>query len=342
MDRWSVVHDMVKPVNPTRLFSDELLDHYRQQGDAPADSVIASVAGESGRDGVSALMRWLGDTADYSVAAQHPAVKAFLSNYAQLPDWADPRRMQTAMRFFQANAVTIGLTLGCYSLPYCYAGADGARVLWLSQRIHNDTRKRLEETGEWVFGVMKKRDWETGKAVLRTLKIRLMHAAVRWFTLQSGQWDLSWGYPVNQEDMAATNLAFSYIVLRGLRKTGSAVSETEEEAYLHHINVAGYLLGVSDELLPNNLREAFHLERSIARRQFRPSEQGTGLTRSLLTALENLSPPALRNLPAAQMRFFLGDELADLLHIPAVTLETRLVGLANTLPIFPKLLNYTP
>lgn len=330
---------MLKTVQSSRLFPDALLDQYRQQGDPPADTVITTIAGQSGRQGVGLLMAWLGNTAELDGKDQHPAVQEFMRTFAHLPAWANQRHMETAMRFFQKNEVVIGLTLGCYSLPYCYAGADGARVLWFSQRIHNDTRKRLEETGEWLFGVMKKRDWENGKAILFSLKIRLLHAAIRWFTLHGGQWDMSWGYPINQEDMAATNLAFSYIVVRGLRKAGIAISAEEEEAYLHHINITGYLLGVSDGLLPQHLREAFHLERTIARRQFRTSEQGKGLTRSLLQALENLSPPALRNLPAAQMRFFLGDALADLLGIPAVPLEKRLVGLAVSLPIFPKLLN---
>jgi hypothetical protein len=229
---------MVKTVGLKRTFPDELLDRYRLLGDPPADGVITSVADQSGREGVGLLMRWLGNTADLDGKDQHQAVQEFMNTHAHLPDWADHRQMALAMSFFQKNKVAVGLTLGCYSLPYCYAGADGARVLWFSQRIHNDTRKRLEETGEWVFGVMKKRDWENGKALLKTLKIRLLHASIRWFTLHGGQWDMAWGYPVNQEDMAATNLAFSYIVIRGLRKAGIAMSETEEEAYLHQINVA--------------------------------------------------------------------------------------------------------
>ncbi|MGV3559333.1 oxygenase MpaB family protein [Larkinella arboricola] len=331
---------MLKTIHPSRTFPDELLSQYRQQGDPPADAVIASVADQYGRAGVGSLLRWLGNTAESDGSAQHPAVQEFLQTHASLPDWADSRQMDIARQFFQKHRVSISLILGCYSLPYCYAGADGARVLWFSERIRNDTLKRLEETGEWVFTIMKKRDWETGKTVSRTLKVRLMHAAIRWFTLHGGQWNRDWGYPVNQEDMAGTNLAFSYIVLRGLRKAGVAMTDDEEEAYLHHINVTGYLLGVAEELLPRNRREAFHLDRAIARRQFRSSEQGQGLTRSLLETFERLSPPSGRNLPAAQMRFFLGDEVADLLAVPAVPLEKRLVGLANSLPIFPKLLNY--
>lgn len=332
---------MLKTVNPSRSFSDELLDCYRQQGDAPADSVIASVADQHGRAGLGSLMRWLGNAAELDGLEQPPVVQDFMDTYAVLPDWADRRQMETAIRFFQQNTVGICLILAYYSLPYCYAGADGARVLWFSERVQKETQKRLEETVEWLFGVMKKSNWQNGKAIRQTLKVRLLHAAIRWFAQHKSPWDNAWGYPINQEDMAGTNLAFSYIVIRGLRKAGIPMTEEEEEAYLHHINVTGHLLGVSDALLAQNRREAFHLDRAIARRQFRSSEQGQGLTRSLLETFNQLSAPALRNLPAAQMRFFLGDELSDLLAVPAVPLEKRLVGLASSLPFFPKLISTT-
>lgn len=346
-------------VKPSRLFSDELLNQYRQQGDAPADAVIAAVTQEGGPSALRLLMGWLADTADLTTDKQPDAVGDFFRNQAALPTWADPKRMNRAMAFFKKHAGQIGLALGTYSLPYTYMGADGVQLLWLTERIKNDTARRLQETGEWVFGVNNAKEWglsalpSTGarntsypegkipKAIARTLKIRLIHAGARWFGLHSGRWNMDWGYPVNQEDMAGTNLAFSYIVLLGLRKTGVTVTDQEEEDYLHHANVIAAVNGIADELLPANLREAYQLDKAIARRQFRPSEAGVGLTRSLLNAIGSLGgaatnrPEGTRNLAAAQMRLFLGDGYADSLGIPAVPVEKRIVNVVSRLPIFP-------
>lgn len=335
-------------IKPSRTFSDELLTRYRQQGDPAADAVIAAVAETAGREGISALMRWLADTSDFTTDKQPEPVRVFFAEYTSLPDWAEPDRMKRGMAFFKKHAGLIGLALGTYSLPYTYMGADGVQLLWLTERIKNDTARRLQETGEWVFGVNNAKEWAvrrvgegTAKAVSRTLKIRLIHAGARWFGLQSGRWNRDWGMPVNQEDMAGTNLSFSYVVLRGLRKAGVTATEQEEEDYLHHVNVIGYLNGIVEELLPTNLREAYHLDRAIARRQFRSSEAGIGLTRSLLNAIAEVAgratgqPENVRNLAAAQMRFFLGDTHADALGIPAVPVEKRLAGLVSRLPIFP-------
>ncbi|MFD2934030.1 oxygenase MpaB family protein [Spirosoma flavum] len=342
-------------IKPSRPFPDALLERYRQQGDSPADAVVAAVVDVDASNGLRALMRWLADTNDLSTTNQHPAVQAFFTNYASLPSWADPARMKRGMVFFQKHAQQIGLTLGFFSLPYSYLGANGAQVLWLTERIKNDTSRRLQETGEWVFAVNNPKEWTTGNAITRTQKIRLIHAGARWFALHSGRWNMAWGYPVNQEDMAGTSLAFSYIVLLGLRKSGVTATEQEEEDYLHHINVVGHLNGVTDELIPKNLREAYNLGHAIARRQFAPSEAGVGLTRSLLNAIASgiastqsaqtssdqsgskrqaVQSETIRNLAAGEMRFFMGDQYADWLGIPNAPVEKRLAGLLSRLPIF--------
>lgn len=341
---------MLTRVKPTRSFPDELLTRYRQQGDAPADAVVAAIAETTGREGIGTLMQWLADTGNVSLAEQPQVVQHFFAAYAKLPTWADPARMKRGMAFFKKHAGLIGLCLGTYSLPYTYLGADGVQLLWLTERIKNDTARRLQETGEWVFAVNEAKNWIDlpERAILYTLKIRLIHAGARWFGLQSGRWNMNWGMPVNQEDMAGTSLSFSYVVLRGLRKLGTRMTEQEEEDYLHHINVVGWLNGVADELIPHNLREAYHLDRAISNRQFRASDAGAGLTHSLLKAIAELagngggSAESVRNLAAGQMRFFLGNDHADALGIPAVPFEQRLASTVTRLPLFERLIPAVP
>jgi hypothetical protein len=323
---------------PTRVFDDALLTPYRQIGDEAADAVVLQIASQRGREGLAELMRYLGDIQTVSFDTQLPEVQIFFREQGHLPAFANLSQMEKAMAFFWKHDQKIALLLGCYSLPYCYAAADGAQVLWLSERIKNDTYKRLEETGEFVFGIMQERDWRNGRNIIKILKIRLMHAVIRYFTRHSPKWDTFWGLPINQEDMAGTNLAFSYIVIRGLRKLGVATNETDEEAYLHFWYIVGSLLGVAPLLLPKNLREAFHLDRAIFNRQFKPSTAGVELTKSLTKILQQQAPDsALRNFPVAQMRFLLGNTVADLLAIPQVPFEESIIKLTTQIPLFTKL-----
>ncbi len=331
---------MRKNIITGRSYPNAMLETFRQVGDPAADAVIASVAAEGGHAAVGPLMKFLTDYEDFGFNKQPNDVQKFITSQATFPNFTDRQAFDAGIAFFWKHYQVISLLLGTYSLPYCYAGANGAQVLWISERIRHNTFQRLEETGAFVFGVMQERDWDNGVNFQRVAKIRLLHAAVRWYTLSGGRWNDEWGYPICQEDMTATNLSFSYIAIKGFRKLGIGVSKKEEEAYLHLWNVIGFLLGVDRELLPTNMLEAFRLEKAVAARQFKTSEAGQGLTLALLRAIEKqIGSPSLQNLPAAQMRFFLGDKTADMLAIPKAAWEERFVKAALTSPIIPKILS---
>jgi hypothetical protein len=286
-------------------------------------------------------MRFLTDYEDFDLEKQPNAVSEFIVRQNHLPNGTDIQLFNEGVGFFWKHYQVISLLLGTYSLPYCYAGANGAQVLWISERIKSNTFQRLEETGAFVFGIMQERDWLNEVNLKRIAKIRLLHAAVRWFTLHSGRWNDDWGHPVCQEDMAGTNLSFSYIIILGLRKLSLTVSDREEKAYLYFWNQVGEMLGLHPDLAPKNMLEAYRLDKAIAKRQFKPSEAGKGLTSALLRAIEEQVPsPTLRNFPAAQMRFFLGKTTADLLGIPKVEWEERFVKIALNTPAFPQLLKF--
>ncbi|SDL74369.1 hypothetical protein SAMN05421823_1084 [Catalinimonas alkaloidigena] len=205
--------------------------------------------------------------------------------------------------------------LGLLSLPYCYAAADGAQVLRLSERLTNDATKRLQETAQFVWQVLQPHSFESdGPGWSSVRQVRLVHALVRHHAAKHPHWNHAWGLPVNQEDQAGTNLAFSLVVLRGLRRMHLLISPEEAEAFLHRWRVIGFLLGIDPLVLPATLQEAYYLDRAIVRRHFRESDAGKALTKALLHSLHEQAP-AFRLAPY-YMRFLLGDDVADLLELP--------------------------
>ncbi|TDB66940.1 oxygenase MpaB family protein [Arundinibacter roseus] len=323
-----------------RAFSDAFLELYRHLGDSVADEVIEQLAIQGGFPAVGTLMKFLTDYEKLDVDDQSNSVRNFITSQIHTTNLLENKEFANGIQFFWKHFRVISFLLGTYSLPYCYAGANGAQVLWLSERIRTKTIQRLEETGAFVFGIMQEKDWINGLNFRRVAKIRLLHAAIRWFTLHSGKWNPTWGHPVCQEDMAGTNLSFSFIILKGLRKLNISISTAEENSFLYFWNVIGRQLGLQEELLPQNMLEAYRLDRAIAKRQFRTSEAGIGLTSALLKAIEQQIPsPGLQNIPAAHMRFFLGKETADLLGVPQAAWEERFVKIAMQSTLFPQLLS---
>lgn len=311
----------------------EWLNMLRQTGDAPADSLTALLFEDAPRIALSALHRWAAESHTSIPPMLYPE-HPFWLDYRQMPDWANEKMLHKGRLFFRQHTEDIMLLLGFLSLPYCYAAADGAKVLYRSQRMIADTRRRLAETAQFVFAVHRDDAFDIARPhmppTLRLIAtVRLMHATMRYHIRQSGKWDYAvLGVPVNQEDMAGTNLAFSFIIIQGLRKIGYAVAHEQAAAFLHLWNVVGYFLGLQEQLLPVDEKTAAQLDRTIAQRQFKASHEGAALTRALINSIEqnvNTSPLIrIKGFVPAYMRFLLGDTLADLLQIPAATVPQSL------------------
>jgi hypothetical protein len=309
----------MKTPTPTVFFPAAHLQKARLQTDTVADATVEELFAEHNfrqlNEWIAALVR-----NDQPVPAEFASsLSRYFAETSALPDWANRRKMQQGASFFARHSRPILSILGCYSLPYCYAAADGAQVLWLSQRIRNDARRRLAETAQFLLEVMDKNAFApAGKGIRSIQKLRLIHAAVRCHVHRSGQWQDAWGAPVNQEDMAGTHLSFTYIVLDGLAKLGFYYSQEDAEAYLHLWNVIGRMLGMEEDMLPQNLKAAYWLDRRIRERHFRPSEAGAGLTKALLDCMTETVPSAMAaDFLPSYMRFLLGDNVADLLAVPA-------------------------
>ncbi|GAB3521822.1 oxygenase MpaB family protein [Emticicia fontis] len=307
------------------------LTYYRSVGDAEADALIEQLIAKEGIGFLRSLMPFLGDFKKLDFQNQPQLLQDFLKTHSSLPDFFNKKELIRATDFYQENQQIIGLILGLYALPYCYLGADGARVLYLSERIRKDTYNRLVETGNFMKAVMSYDNWEDDKIFAICTKVRLMHAAIRYFTLHSQKWNMDWGYPINQEDMLGTNLAFSLVVLRGMRKLGYSVDNTYQRAYLHIWNVVGFLLGIDEELLPANDLEAIKLERMIVARQFRQSAESQALTDSLMQAVRGISPNEWTgDLLQAQSRFLLGEKYAEMLGVKETNISDTLLMVYNT------------
>jgi ER-bound oxygenase mpaB/B'/Rubber oxygenase, catalytic domain len=312
----AIVLIMLQPLTPELLAASRLVTD--PLADQAVGAFFAQAAANAAPDGTPAQA----SHPQWAALAQTEAGQALWQATAELPAWANPALLAQGAAFFDQHAQTIMSLLGFLSLPYCYAAADGARVLYRSERIQADTTRRLAETAHFVLSVTGPAAFAPGGPGFEMVRqVRLMHAAVRYHIGRGGRWDAAaWGPPINQEDMAGTNLAFSFIVLRGLRRLGIAVDPAAAQAYLHLWNVVGWLLGVGPALLPTTEREADRLDRLIAARHFKKSEVGVALTASLVASIEQTfkgTPPGrIKGFVPAYMRYLMGDAVADLLELP--------------------------
>jgi hypothetical protein len=306
-------------------WTDSFLDSMRQIGDPPADAVVQALFEHEQIQSVNELMKLLVRNDMPPPAALPLVIRTYFDETDDLPDWADRALILEAETLFGRYGVLIVLILNCYSLPLTYA-MKGVRVLYDTARLYTDPQRRVVETAQMIIDVMRPGGLEPGGHGVRSAqKVRVMHAAVRHLLL-ARDWNRELGLPINQEDLVGTLLSFSAIVIDGLKKLGIDLTERETAAFLHTWNVVGHIMGVRSELLPANLAEADELVADVIRRQCHPGDESRAMVEALVKLMEyNIPGNLFDGMPVSFIRYFVGDERADSLALPAADWTEKLI-----------------
>jgi hypothetical protein len=234
-----------------------------------------------------------------SDSALPKSVINYFNEEINLPTWADETKIALAQQVYERYGPQVALILNFKALPLCYSCKNGAQVLGSTGRLteaNKDTSRamrRLFETSQMVINVMSPGGLSpTGKGIITVKKVRLYHAAIRYYlcdeTYAKVKWDVNYyGQPINQEEMAGTLMAFSALVLNGLEELGAKLSSKEKDAYIHCWNIVGHFIGLHEELYPKNYREAWGLGIAIIKRNCEKSADNAQLTKSLLDFSDN-------------------------------------------------------
>jgi hypothetical protein len=202
-------------------------------------------------------------------------------------------------------------------------------------RLVSDPRRRFLETGQFIIDVMTPGGLEPDADGSRDIRhVRLMHAAARHLLTDPRDlpgtvpFDVAkFGEPINQEDLLGTLFTFSVIGLQVLERGGVRVTDDDAECYVHTWSVIGHLMGIRADLLPLSRTDAAIVFARIQRRNYMRSAAGQELTTAAIEVMQDLlALRFLRGVPAAGIREYLGNEIADLLAVPKAQV-TRLVFL---------------
>lgn len=307
---------------PSARWTDGFLDAKRRISDPYADTIVDRLFAENGVEGVSRLMRTLVANAEPPPEQLPETVRRYFEQTLSLPTWADMEQIRRAEAFFDIWGPEICMMLFCASLPTGYAMAHAVKILHLTARLQTDTRRRIIETAQFLIDVMAPGALAEGGHGLRVIqKVRLMHAAVRHLVRVAAvddpnAWNADWGEPINQELLEGTVLEFSLVPLMGIRKLGGTISAEDAEAYLHAWKVIGHLFGVDDDLLPENMGDAYIQARVIQRRHIKRTPEGIAMTNALVGLVNDLTPgPILDGVIEAMIAHLVGQRTARVIGL---------------------------
>jgi hypothetical protein len=294
----------------------------RDNGDVLADAIVENIFNRGALDAVNDTLKKLVQNDDIPVTEMDSEVRVFLEVSGRLPEWADRDKMKQASAIFDIHGLQIVMMLLGASLPTLYAARKGAQVLVLTDRMVNYTllQRRIVETAQFVMDVTAYDAFEPeGSGIIAVQKVRLIHAVIRHLIRfdpkWTHNWDYDWGWPINQVDLAGTMLSFSTTVIDCLERSSVKLTLEEKEAYLHLWKVVGHLLGIEDDLIPENYADSVDLMDTTLKLNHEASAAGQLLTSVLVKFLDDRIP-FFTSYITDVMRHWIGHDAADILGLP--------------------------
>jgi hypothetical protein len=319
--------DVTKP-----KWSTAFLEQLRLEGDPGADEALDRALRDNEAGGVTRLFAQMNANDEVPPEQQFPTISEFFRTTNRLPSDVDPDRLDRGQAVFEAHAYAGALVLLAKSLPEGYQAPNLTTILNISGDLRVHTYRRLLGTLQTVINVSTSHGFEQGgRAVITAQKLRLLHAGIRRITRRyRPDFEPKYGVPANQEDMLATVLGFSFLVIEGWRTLNAGLTPQEEEDFLYVWLTFARMMGVhppgqpeSTEYLPANVAEATDFYRRYERRHYvdgSVNPDGVALAAANLNMLVGLIPRFLRFLgfgviPRLCMTELMGGEACTHLQI---------------------------
>lgn len=303
-------------------WTDELLDGMRQEMDPVADDLVRRIAAEEGHEST----RWLFHILIRNIEIPFDQVPAYVKDYMEeqgkVPADIDQERLKRGQAVFMDMGSWFALALYYKSLPTAYLDVPGVKVLHYTGRTEKGRdwpaqfARRMAETTQFVLDVMAPGNLEAhAKGINTALKVRLIHASIRYFFLTEGAMETK-DMPINQEDLAMTLMTFSVSMIEAATQLGRPLSEQESEDFFYAWKFIGSKMGVSPELMPDNHQDGLQLLDRVMERHQGTSPEGRALTSALMEFSDILIPGKLiANSGEVLVTFFLGSYRAQLLGV---------------------------
>ncbi len=285
---------------------DGFLDGLRQAGDPLADAAVARLSLEGGDHAVGRAFQHLQGNSTPIPAGAPPALHDFIAASGGLPADVDRARLAAGAAAFLQNALPSVVVLLASSLPRGYAAPCLTEILSISGDLERHPYDRLMGVVQLLVNVSADDGFaHDGRAVITAKKLRLLHAGIRVLTDRyRPDYRARFGVPVNHEDMLATIMAFSFLVVDGIGRLGLPLSRQEAEDFYYLWRVFAQLMGIHPpgqpddaSLIPADLTEAAEFYRAYVRRtNTMPASNpyGVTLTADTLAMMTALLPPMAR------------------------------------------------
>ncbi|MCB0282518.1 MAG: DUF2236 domain-containing protein [Calditrichaeota bacterium] len=283
-------------------WTDSFLDQLRNQSDDLADTHLIKLMEDSEIQHISEVFKKLDTNTAEPVHKLFPELDDFYKETHKLPAGIDFARIDRGEKAFARFAFPAALVMLTKSLPEGYAAPNLAQVLNISKNLERHPYRRLLQVLQMLLNVCAVHGFEDGgRAVITAQKLRLLHAGIRHIAKQYlPDYAKNYHIVVNHEDMLATIMGFSLLVLKGLRTLNCNMTAQEEEDFFYIWRVYAVMMGIyppdkpdAFDYIPDSVTDAELFYQAYARRHYRnavDNPDGVQLTKANVKMLKKLVP----------------------------------------------------
>ena len=296
---------LLRPLRPLFRGRDlpnaELTDAYGHallRGDAPMDELIDWMQAEGMAKARPLFQQALDEGIDTVVDAPQPLRKFFALIDAK-PAWLDKQLMDKGAEAYAMLGGDAFYAARDFVLMGGYLSSSINEVLYRAGGLDRGANRRIAETAHWYFNMVEPGAMgRFGEGFKSTIHVRFVHALIRRRITNKPDWDVQAdGIAVNQTDMVATWLGGSIGAFIGALLLGRlTVSYADIKAAMHLFKYSHWLMGVEEEFLTDDPKEAAYRLANLVWVQPGPTEVCLQMANALAEQPMQIEYPRFENL----------------------------------------------
>ena len=293
------------------------------KGDPLADAAVESMVGMP-QERVHSLIT-AGMEEDEAGFRDAPAELRELIEFSSVkPDWFDSRAVYPGCRAFHADSDLYVQALVGSSIVWGFTTLI-SKSFFMTGRLTDHGVRRLRQNIRQLIEIMMPGGLERyAEGWKLSVRIRLIHAQVRYFLRRSDEWEeAEFGVPIHIAHVALAAANFSARVIEAAKRLGAEPTAEESEAFVQIWRYSAHLMGVPETILFRSEAEALDLCRIAVACEPRPTIEGIVMANALVNSAPvviGINKPRDRQNLADYVyrvsRALIGDELADQINYP--------------------------
>ena len=310
-----------------RLIDSDLADRYVAHlwiGDPLADAVMRDLGELHGKE----MARLIGGAIELDERVLRDAPRSLqnlIHEVTTVPAWYDRERGLRGCKAFLRNSDHVLAAFVAGAIVEGFATMI-SKSFAITGRLIDDGVRRLKQNIRHLLDIFMPGGVEpSGDGWKLTMRIRMVHARVRWLFQAAEEWDRdAWGMPISAAHTALAAAAFSARMIQFAEMLGASLDDDDRAGIMEVWSYTAWVMGAPEAILFHNQADGLHLHRVGATCEPEPDFDAVALAHCIVNSapvVVGVRDPEKRQAAAQYIfrvsRELVGDARAETLRFPA-------------------------